>query len=375
MISTVEAMCLSRTDSASPAPDGDVAAAMPRRLRKFLAELSLQAGSAEYGRGIAADAGQALFRIVEAGLDRLALPGAGQTLQRWRALAAVAAYDLSLAKLYEAHTDALAILAEAGAITAKPLNLWGVWCAEAPQARLAICAESNESSDSVIVNGTKYWCSGANVNTHAIVSGWRSEGRQCLAAVDLLQPGVTVTNEGWCAVGMAETASVNVYFENAIGFAVGGPDFYTNRPGFWQGGAGIAACWHGAAAQLASYLRRRLAGKNDPHALAHLGRADVALSASAYGLRAAAQQIDEAPKADAYRIAMRVRLATEQAATEVTNAFGRALGAAPFCRDPWVSRMMADLPVFLRQSHAERDLAALAQATLQDIDGEEEWRL
>jgi len=60
-------------------------------------------------------------------------------------------------------------------------------------------------------------------------------------------------------------------------------------------------------------------------------------------------------------------------------AMGRALGAAPICRDPWVARMMADLPVFLRQSHAERDLAALAQSTLRhgedDDAGEEEWRL
>lgn len=340
-------------------------------IRRFLAELPERP-----------DAGQLLCEMVDAGLDRLSLPGSGQTLQRWRTLAAVASYDLSLVKLYEAHADALAILAEAGADIAPPLSVWGVWCAEPPKARLDIHAASAEDPGRVVVDGVKAWCSGANVLSHAIVSGWNADGHPCLAAVDLDQPGVTVTDEGWHAVGMADTTSVNVHFDNARGIAVGGADFYTDRPGFWQGGAGIAACWHGAAAQLASYLRHQLMGRDDPHALAHLGRTDVALSASAAGLRAAAQAFDDAPAADGYRLAMRVRLATEQAAVEVMTALGRALGAAPLCRDPWVARMMADLPVFLRQSHAERDLAALAQSTLQQAEnaesenaGEEEWRL
>jgi len=325
------------------------------------------------------DAGQLLCEMVDAGLDRLSLPGSGQTLQRWRTLATVAAYDLSLAKLYEAHTDALAILADADADIAPALSVWGVWCAEPPEARLGIHSASAEDPGRVVIDGVKAWCAGADALSHAIVSGWNADGHPCLAAVDLDQPGVTVSDDGWHAVGMADIASVNVHFENARGIAIGAANFYTDRPGFWQGGAGIAACWHGAAAQLASYLRHQLAGRDDPHALAHLGRADVALSASAAGLRAAAQAIDAAPTADSYRLAMRVRLATEQAAVEVMQAVGRALGAAPLCRDSWVARMMADLPVFLRQSQAERDLAALAQSTLQQAEhdeaGEEEWRL
>jgi hypothetical protein len=56
----------------------------------------------------------ALRHLVEAGLDVLPRPGSGQTLARWRVLAAVASHDLSLVKLFEGHTDALAILAELG---------------------------------------------------------------------------------------------------------------------------------------------------------------------------------------------------------------------------------------------------------------------
>jgi hypothetical protein len=346
-------------------------------IRKFLAALPVRSDSSEDGRQDSA--GQVLCAMVDAGLDRLSLPGGGQTLQRWRALAAVAAHDLSLAKLYEAHTDALAILAEAGMESEQPLRVWGVWCAEPPQARLDIHHPAAEEAGAVVLDGVKAWCSGANTITHAVVSGWNRDGRPCLAAVDLDQSGITVTNEGWHAVGMAETASVDVLFDNVRGVAVGGADFYTGRPGFWHGGAGIAACWYGAAAQLALYLRQHLTDQSNPHALAQLGRADVALSACAASLRAAAQYIDTAPASDAYRLAMRVRLMAEDAANQVMHAFGRALGAAPLCRDPWAARMMADLPVFLRQSHADRDLEALAHSLLQRDgeaeNGEEEWQL
>jgi hypothetical protein len=40
------------------------------------------------------------------------------------------------------------------------------------------------------------------------------------------------------------------------------------------------------------------------------------------------------------------------------------LGAGPYCKDRQFARLIADLPVFLRQSHAERDLAALGRQVI-----------
>ncbi len=48
--------------------------------------------------------------LIADGLAELPPPGGGHTWTRWQALAAVASIDLSLAKVYEGHTDALAIL-------------------------------------------------------------------------------------------------------------------------------------------------------------------------------------------------------------------------------------------------------------------------
>ena len=59
--------------------------------------------------------------------------------------------------------------------------------------------------------------------------------------------------------------------------------------------------------------------------------------------------------------ALRVRALTEAAATDVLTRTGRALGAGPLGHDEAHSRAVADLTVYLRQHHAERDLARLGE--------------
>jgi hypothetical protein len=64
--------------------------------------------------------GAAFAGAVESGRLNLPQPGAGRTRERWAALAELAEEDLSLARLAEGHTDALAILAELGALRRRP---------------------------------------------------------------------------------------------------------------------------------------------------------------------------------------------------------------------------------------------------------------
>jgi hypothetical protein len=312
----------------------------------------------------------ALNRLVTSRLDRLPLPGHGATLERWRALAAVGAHDLALAKLFEGHTDALAILHEAGAHGGAVDATWATWCAEPPDARLAL---SPDSHGGLRLDGRKAWCSGARDVTHAVVSCWDPDGAAMLATVDLRQPGVTVTGEGWHAVGMANSGSVDVLFDGVHARVLGGPGFYVERAGFWHGGAGVAACWFGAATRLADALRERVAGRGDPHRLAQLGEAAVALQGSAALMREAAARIDRTPQANAMGDALSVRLSVEASAGLVLAAAGRALGAGPLCKDAALARLYADLPVFMRQSHAERDLEALGR--LVSESGASPWTL
>ena len=305
--------------------------------------------------------GAILTQMIAAGHDRLPLPGSGRTLTRWRALATVAARDLGLVKLFEGHTDALAILAELQAPVAPPGSSWAVWAAEAPDARLTATPLADGELQ---LDGLKAWCSGARAVSHALVTAWLGD-QPVLAAVTLDQPfSVSITADHWQAVGMRATESGDVRFERSRASQIGMPRDYVDRAGFWQGGAGIAACWYGAAAGIAHMMADAVAARPDAHRLAHMGAVEVALAGAAAVLRATAAQIDANPRADFQRAALCARLAVEAAATTVMNHAGRALGAAPLCRNERFARVMADLPVFLRQSHAERDLAALGECAL-----------
>jgi alkylation response protein AidB-like acyl-CoA dehydrogenase len=321
-------------------------------------------------------AGQ-LQRLVGAGLDRPPRPGSGATLSRWQALAAVAQFDLSLGKLYEGHTDALAILAELGTPPegSAELTTWGVWAAEAPQGRTTI---ETGADGSIRLHGAKCWCSGAASASDALLTAWHPDGRgPQLVSVRLRQPGVRVSDAAWRAVGMAASASLDVAFDGAPARLIGEPGDYLRRPGFWQGGAGIAACWYGGALALADALRRSATdaapAARSPFGLAALGRVDVALQSTAALLRECAAWIDANASGDASQVALRARLRAEACATVVLAEVGQAMGAAPFCRDAAFARAAADLPVFIRQSHAERDLAALGQRVLES--GASPWTL
>lgn len=320
-----------------------------------------------------------LRQLIKAGEATLARPGGGRTLDRWRALARVAAQDLSLVKLFEGHTDALAILAEAG-LEPVPQACYGMWAAEPPGARVVFRDAGGRANvggggeTTVALYGAKAWCSGASGIDRALLTVWdESEAASFgpwLADVDLRASGVAIDTGAWQAVGMADTASATVRFEDTPARLVAAAGFYLSRPGFWQGGIGIAACWHGAAAAIADRLLAQARSAADPgwHRTLALGDVDRALSANAALLREAAAWVDAHPSADAKAWALRTRASSDEAAQLVLRAASRAMGAGPLCMDPWLARMAADLPVFIRQCHADRDLAALGAEGLKEAE-------
>lgn len=286
-----------------------------------------------------------------AGALDLPRPGSGRTLQRWQALAELSAADLVLGRLAEAHTDAVEILAELDGPA--PDGLWGVWAAEGP-GQLAAA----RSDGGWVLTGRKSWCSGAPVLDRALVTARAGDERR-LFAVELTD--VVPVPGTWSAVGMAASLSVAVDVPGVRAVPVGGPGTYLDRPGFWHGGAGVAACWYGGALGAARLLLAAARQRDrDPHALAHLGAVDALVAGLAAQLAGTAAELDADPAGPGARLrAARLRTAVEAGATEILDRVGRALGAGPLCTDPVQAQRAADLPVYMRQSHAERDLAEL----------------
>ena len=161
---------------------------------------------------------------------------------------------------------------------------------------------------------------------------------------------------------MSRSATGSVSFDGVPAEPVGTSTAYLQRAGFWHGAAGVAACWLGGAERVADTLRAT-GHRLDDHGAAHLGAVDAALAGARWTLYAAASEVDVDPddRAAATVRAMRVRAVAESAAALTLDRVGRALGATPLATDAAHTVAVTDLLVYVRQSHAERDLAALGR--------------
>ena len=336
------------------------------KLRLHLADLESELSSSAGLRHV-------LQQLSNAELTSVPLPGHGQTLTRWRALSEVAAHDLSLAQLFEAHADAIAIHDELAQHALPLRGIWGVWTTEGGRARVVIDGAADQPGDEVTISGRKSRCWGAGIVTHALVTARDRESRSRLVAISLAQPGVLITLEGWCGVSMQAARGVDVVFDRAVAVTIGEPEAYGTRPGFWHQRGGIAACWYGAAAKLAETLRDAVAHEHEPHAAAHLGALDAALAQAKALLREAAEAIDRDPASTAKTQVLEVCAAAEFAADAALLHTGRALGVGPYSRNGRFARLATDLPIFLRQSRAERDLESLGRRIAEDRDAP--WEL
>jgi hypothetical protein len=304
----------------------------------------------------------AALRLARAYGTMLPQPGCGQTASRWAVLSAVAERNLTVARVLEAHSDALAILAEAGA--APPDGTWGVFAAEAPPRRLEAVGPGSVAA----LTGVKPWCSLAGQLDAALVTAHAEGGRQ-LFRVSLRDPSVTADPPGaWVARGLRTVTSVAVRFDGTPAEPVGAPGWYLTRPGFAWGGMGVAACWHGGARGLQATLARRPAGRGGDLAALHVGLVDAALHASGSVLSDAAALVDGglAQAAAGDVLGLRVRAVVAETVERVLRQVGHALGPAPLAFDEDHARRVADLELYVRQHHAERDLARLGGILLSE---------
>ena len=271
------------------------------------------------------------------------------TRDLWEALATIAAHDLGVVRAIEPHLDAVAILAQAG--HPAPEGSWGVFAAEGGDDPLVAAEASGRWS----LSGTKPWCSLADRLDAALVT---ADGG--LFAVDLRQPGVEVRSGTWVARGLAEIPSGPVHFDSVTATPVGEPGWYLSRPGFAWGGIGVAACWFGAAVAIGRTVHAA-AAKPNPYLLEHLGAIDELLQSSRRALAEAAELIDTG-NPDPRLLAKRVRATVARACEEILARAGHALGPAPLALDAAHAKRVADLQLYVRQHHAERDVASLGES-------------
>ncbi|WP_336922709.1 acyl-CoA dehydrogenase [Aquipuribacter sp. SD81] len=338
--------------------------------------------------------------LLDTGRLDLPLPGRGRTALRLARLRELGEDDLVVARLAEAHTDALHILTDladppvdgrvpgGGLLDGADRHLWGVWAADPPGASLR--AEHDPASGRWSVSGPKPWCSGATTCDRALVTAHAHDGYRLLA-LDPRHPGVTVRPSAWAGPGMAGSDTRDLHLDTVAAEPVGAPGAYLDRTGFWWGAAGVAAVWLGGARRVARTLHRVAARHRSDLALASLARvdaaqhaawatllvvADLADRASGPGPGHAAGREDGREDGDGVEVgtgaarlaAARARAAVETAVEVTLLETARTCGPGPLATDAEHARAVADLTVYVRQSHGDRDLAVLGGLVLDARD-------
>ena len=286
-------------------------------------------------------------------------PGSGGTAARFAALASWATRDLSLARLVEGHMDALAILEEAGR-EPDPSATYGVWAARQPTGGTT----ARLTAHGWCLTGEKAFCSGSTHLDRALVTADSDDGYR-LFDVRVAENVTAVHVGSWPAVGMADSLSETLDFGGPpvpASCAIGSPDFYLDRPGFWFGATGVAACWYGGARGLVQEVLTGI-GKNPSElVLAELGHAGAHIDLMRRVIDSAAREIDDDPwdrAGDAKRRALVIRHAVHHAAQQVLVHIAAAGGARPFCLNAEQAQRVADLYVYLAQYHGPHDANVL----------------
>ncbi len=223
------------------------------------------------------------------------------------------------------------------------------------------------TANGIVLHGAKAFCSGAGIVDDALVTVATEAGPLLvLVSVGNLEAG-RVDLSAWRATALADTATATVDLDGVEvprEQIVEGAAWYLDRPGFWHGAVGPAACWGGGALGLVDHAA--LHAPTDPHGRAHLG----ALLADAWAIDAILERagrdvddLDGQEGIDASRCrALIVRHLIDDRCESIQRHFERAMGPRPLAADPKIIERHGALTLYRRQCHAERDLEALAEA-------------
>ena len=265
--------------------------------------------------------------------------------------------DLSVARLFEGHINAVSLVARYGdqdqmqALAARVAmgGLSAVWGADDAKGLHVI------NGRKPVLQGRKILASGAGFVTDPIVTAKAGDGQvMCLLQLAMDEK---VDLSAWTAQGMRSTATgaidlsgIIVTAENMIGVA---GDFM--RQPYFSGGAWRFCAAHvGATERLVDLFRDHLvttARGEDPYQRQRLAQGIACAKTARFWVEEAARRLSaEEPDADnVVAFANLTRMVTERCALDVMETVQRGVGLGSFVRPHPIERISRDLATYLRQ--------------------------
>ena len=291
------------------------------------------------------------------------------TRDAFDALRALGRSNLSLARLFEGHMNAVKLIVLYGnedtahnlADAVKSGALLGVWGADEPNDPLVF----ERRAEALALQGTKRFASGLGLVSLAVVTATTDEGQQLLL-VPAGEPD-RCDYAAWSMGGMRATQSGRYDFSGVDAGPdglIGAPGDYLREPYFEGGIWRYCAAHLGAAEALYGAMLTHLNDSDrahDPNQQRRIVASAMAIETSRLWLLRAAGEV-EAPGAEPEKAALSLlgREATEDACRLVAENIERALGMAAHVEASLVHRTMRDLRLFLCQAapDAKRGRAA-----------------
>ena len=265
--------------------------------------------------------------------------------------------DLSVARLFEGHINAVSLVARYGdqdqmqALSARVATggLSAVWGADDAKGLHVV------NGGKPVLQGRKILASGAGFVTDPIVTAKAGDGQvMCLLQLAMEEE---VDLSAWTAQGMRSTATgaidlsgIVVTAENMVGVA---GDFM--RQPYFSGGAWRFCAAHvGATERLIDLFRDHLvttARGEDPYQRQRLAQGIACAKTARFWVEEAARRLSaEEPDADnVVAFANLTRMVTERCALDVMETVQRGVGLGSFVRPHPIERISRDLATYLRQ--------------------------
>jgi alkylation response protein AidB-like acyl-CoA dehydrogenase len=296
-----------------------------------------------------------------------------EALRLFRIFAAVGRGDLSTARIFEGHVNALLLIRLFGSEAQREYytslasrgDLFGIWNTDVPGEAIALEGKT--------LRGKKNFASGVDGINHALITAQTPQGRQL---VIVSTTGLEIDRSWWRPLGMRASGSHVVNFENTVlteHQLIGTPGDYLKEPWFSGGAIRFAAVHVGGMHAVLDVAVAHLNGTDrakNPHQQHRLGEMGVRVAAGYAWLDHAAKAWSEIGSVSDKEIIAwlgAARLAIERSALDVLELAERSVGAAGMIAPHPLERLLRDLRTYLRQPNPDAALTTVGTAVASGI--------
>ncbi len=281
--------------------------------------------------------------------------------------------DLSIARLFEGHVNAIFLVSRYGTVA----QLRALAAAVAGGALSAVWGADDAGGLEIrgdaypaVLEGRKILASGAGFVTRPLVTAMGAGGQlMCLVKLAADHPADL---SRWQAQGMRSTATGTVDLSGIIVSAedvVGAGGDFTRQPLFSGGAFRFCAAQLGAMERLVDLFCDHLVTRGrdqDPYQLQRVARCAASARTARFWVEEAARRFS-APEEEidlTVAFANLTRTVVERAALDVMETVQRGVGLPSFIRPHPIERITRDLATYLRQPVPDRAMSDAARAVL-----------